>query len=93
MLELYHDSTIPWKTHEPPPPIVINGEQEYEVKEILDSKISHHQLQYLVHWQGYEISEHTCEPIDNLSNAMKKMKDFHMQYLNKLKVVPCGICC
>ncbi len=52
--------------------------KKYKVKEILDSRISHHQLQYLVHWQGYDIIECTWEPIENLSNAMEKMKDFHM---------------
>jgi hypothetical protein len=42
LLEPYRAFTIPWRTHEPPRPIVINGEQEYEVEEILDSRISHH---------------------------------------------------
>jgi hypothetical protein len=41
LLEPYHVSTITKRTHEPIPPIVINGEQKYEVEEILDSKISH----------------------------------------------------
>jgi hypothetical protein len=50
LLEPYHASTILGRTHEPPPLIVVNGEQEHEVEEILNSRISHHQLQYLVHW-------------------------------------------
>jgi hypothetical protein len=49
LLQPYHVSTIPRKTHEPPPPIIVDGEQEYKLKEILNSRISHHQLQYLVH--------------------------------------------
>ncbi len=57
LLEPYHAYTIPRITHEPPSPIVIDGEQEYEIKETLNSRISHCQLQYLVHWQGYEINE------------------------------------
>jgi hypothetical protein len=39
LLEPYHASTIPRKIHDPPPPIEVNGEQEYEVDDILDSKI------------------------------------------------------
>jgi hypothetical protein len=41
LLEPYQASTIPGRTHEPIPPIVINDEQEYEVEEILNSRISH----------------------------------------------------
>jgi hypothetical protein len=51
---------------EPPSPIEVNGEQEYEMKEILDSKLSNRQLQYLVHWQGYDINE--CTKLGNHLN-------------------------
>ncbi len=92
LLEPNHVSTIPRRTHKPPPLIVVEGEQEYKVEEILNLKISHHQLQYLIHWQGYDIIKHMWELIENLSNAMEKVKDFHMRYLNKPKAVPCRIC-
>jgi hypothetical protein len=42
LLKPYHASTIPRRTHKPPPLIIVDGEQEYEVEEILDSRISHH---------------------------------------------------
>jgi hypothetical protein len=93
LLEPYHASNIPWRTHEPPPPIVVNGEQKYEVEEILDLRISHRQLQYLVHWQGYDINEYTWELIETLSNSMEKVENFHVQYRNNLKVILCGIRC
>jgi hypothetical protein len=32
LLELYHVSTIIGRTHEPPPPIVVDDEQKYEVE-------------------------------------------------------------
>jgi hypothetical protein len=41
LLEPYHVFTIPGITHKPTLPIVVNGEQKYEVEEILDSRISH----------------------------------------------------
>jgi len=31
LLESYHAFTIPGKTHEPSPPIVVDGEQKYKV--------------------------------------------------------------
>jgi len=49
LLEPYHTSTILGRICDPPPPIKVNGEQEYEMEDILDSKIFNHQLQYLVH--------------------------------------------
>jgi len=46
LLEPYHVFTIPRRTHNPPPPIIVDGEQEYEVEKILDLRISHCHLQY-----------------------------------------------
>jgi len=69
--------TIPGRIHDPPPPIEINDEQKYEVEDILDSRNSNRQLQYLVHWHGYDVNECTWEPIKNLSNAMEKVHEFH----------------
>jgi hypothetical protein len=46
LLELYHTSTIPRKIHDPLPPIEIDGEHEYEVEDILDSRIFNQLLQY-----------------------------------------------
>ncbi len=55
-LEPYHASTILGRIHDPPPsPIEIDSEHEYEVEDILDSKISNRQLQYLIHWHGYDV--------------------------------------
>ncbi len=74
LLEFYHTSTIPRKIHDPLPPIEVDDEHEYEVEDILNSRISNSQLQNLVHWHGYDVSEHTKESIKNLSNAMEKMQ-------------------
>ncbi|KIM53773.1 hypothetical protein SCLCIDRAFT_78491, partial [Scleroderma citrinum Foug A] len=40
--------------------------EEYEVDYIIASHIYRHQLQYLVHWKGYEEHERTWEPASNL---------------------------
>ena len=37
----------------PPEPIDIEGNPEYEVEEILDSRLKHGKLEYLVKWSGY----------------------------------------
>jgi hypothetical protein len=87
LLELYHASTILGRIRDPPPPIEINREHEHEMEDILNSRIYNHQLQYLIHCHGYNVSECTWEPIKNLSNAMEKVHEFHQQYPNKPKFV------
>jgi hypothetical protein len=42
LLEPYHVSTNPRRIHDPFPPIEIDGEQEYEMDDILDSRIDNH---------------------------------------------------
>ena len=51
-------NTIPNRSQPPPPPIKVDGEPEFEITGILDSKFDHHQRQcpilYLVRWAGYK---------------------------------------
>ncbi len=83
LLEPYKESTITGQLPAPPPPIKINGEEEFEVYRIIDSRFNRRRLEYLVHWQGYEISERTWEPAANLANAPKMIKKIHHQYPTK----------
>jgi hypothetical protein len=49
LLEPYRESTIPGRLQVPPYPIEIDGEEEFKVSEILDSRINRRKLEYLVH--------------------------------------------
>jgi hypothetical protein len=44
LLEPYHASTNPRRIHDPLPPIEVNVEEEYEMDDILDSKIYTRQI-------------------------------------------------
>ncbi len=44
LLEPYHASTNPRRIHDPLPPIEVDGEQDYEVDDILDSRIYNRQI-------------------------------------------------
>ena len=57
-VSLLEPAIIPGWHPEPPPPIEIDSEMEYEVAKILDTRIQNGQLEYLVEWEGYE---HTPE--------------------------------
>jgi hypothetical protein len=45
----------------PPPTTLINGEEEYEVKAILDSCMCYNRLEYLVKFKGYDESHNQWE--------------------------------
>lgn len=64
----------------PPPLDIINNIEEYEVEEIVDSKMYRGKLKYLVHWKGYPIEERTWEPIKNLSNSQEYIDEFHKKH-------------
>jgi len=86
---LYHTM----RNFESPSSIEVNGEQKSEVDDILNLKISNHQLQYFVHLHGYDVTKQTWELIKNLLNVMEKVHEFHQQYLNKPKYALCGTHC
>ncbi|MBW0493695.1 hypothetical protein O181_033410 [Austropuccinia psidii MF-1] len=53
LLEPVKTSTIPNQHQEPPPQIIIEEEEEWEVSQILDSKLKRGKLWYLVEWKGF----------------------------------------
>jgi hypothetical protein len=83
LLSPYHANTLPGRIQPPPPPVEIEGQQEYEVDEILDSKILRNKLRYLVSWVGYTPNDRTWEPAENLENSTEAVERFHAQYPNR----------
>ena len=63
----------------PPQPVTVNGEEEYEVDHIRDSKMFGRTLKYLVCWKGYGEGEDTWEPEWNLKHTPAKLAEFHAQ--------------
>jgi transposase InsO family protein len=52
LLEPAKQDDIPGRQHEPPPPVEIEDELEWEVETILDSRIRRDRLEYLDKWAG-----------------------------------------
>jgi len=46
LLELHHDDKFSSQRTQPPPPIIIEGEPEYELEQIIDSRLHYGKLQY-----------------------------------------------
>ena len=77
LLEPHVANTFPDRVVAPPLPTHVDGLPEFEVKNILDSRYFYRKLRYLVDWVGYDQSDLSWEPVENLSNASLAIKNFH----------------
>ena len=80
LLHLAANDPFPGQIHGPPPPVIVNDEEEWEVEEILDSRRIRRKLQYLVKWRGF--AEPTWEPEEFLEEA-QAVDVFHEKYPGK----------
>ena len=86
MLEPAFLNEIPNHVQSLPPPVDIEGELEYKIFKIVESKIDKCQsckLLCLVHWLGYENidKELSWLPAMELEHANELVSDFHSAYL------------
>ena len=88
-LKLSYPNTIPNCRETPPTPVTIDGEPEYKIEDILDSKIDNRRhackLLYLVKWAGYKGTdkETTWLLASELDHAKELVMDFHRKYPGK----------
>jgi len=70
LLEPYQENQFLSQIKEPPPPIQIEGEDEYELDKIIDSGHQYNKLQYRAKWKGNS-PEHdkVWYPAKNFNNA------------------------
>lgn len=82
LLTPHKESEIPGRTPPEPLPVIVEGEEEYEVAEILDSRRHRGKLQYLVRWEGYDESHNSWEPVENVEHASDLVNAFHRRRPN-----------
>jgi hypothetical protein len=78
----------PGRTEEPPGAIEVEGEEQYEVKAIVDSKMDNRfrdKLRYKVEWMGYENTDeqYTWVGADDVEFSEDLVASFHARYPNK----------
>ncbi|MBW0551641.1 hypothetical protein O181_091356 [Austropuccinia psidii MF-1] len=85
LLKPVKKSTIPNRHQGPLPPIFIEEEEEWEVSQILYSKIKRRKSWYLVEWKGFSQDPETStwEPTENLKNCSEPVNNFHFLYPDK----------
>lgn len=81
------DDPVPGQTNLPPPPIIVNEAEEWEVKSIVKSRLncSKRRFKYLVKWLGYP--DATWEPKENIISTAALVNQFYHAYPNKPRPV------
>ena len=79
-LSLAPPDPIPGRRTSPPPlPEIVDGEEEWVVEEILDSRMVNWKLHYLVKWEGFGVEHNSWEPWDNV-HAPELVADFYRRH-------------
>ena len=63
----------------PLPPEIIDGEEEWVVEDILDSKLINWKLRYLVKWKDFGMEHNSWEPRENV-HAPDIIVDFYRKH-------------
>jgi len=69
----------------PPKPVIIEGEEEFEVEKILNKRIIRGKEKFLVRRKGYTVEEDTWENRENLENVKELVKEFEREYGEEVK--------
>src|ERR1700692_228723 len=80
LLTPYYETQEHGENYAQPPPELIDGEEEYQVEEIIDERIFRRKKQYLIKWLGYPVSENSWIDARNL-HADELLEDYRLSKL------------
>ena len=85
------NNPLPGQRPDPPPPVEVDGLEEWLVEDILDSRWERRgwgrpRLRYTVKWAGYDTP--TEEPAKYLQNSQEIVANFHRRYPQKPGPLP-----
>jgi hypothetical protein len=80
LLDPVADNPLAGQRIKPPPPVEVDGKDEYQVSSVEDSRIYRNQLQYLIRWTGY--GSFTWEPA-KFVDGLQAVEKFHQRYPRK----------
>jgi len=63
-----------------PTPVIVEGEEEFEIEKILKKRKIWGKDKFLVCWKGYTVEADTWEDRGNLKNAGKLAEKFEREY-------------
>lgn len=80
LLHRHHKNTIPGRVQPEPQPVVIDGEQEWEVEKILDSRFFRRRFEYLIKWLNFDEHHNSWQPLRDVEHAKEAIEDFHREF-------------
>jgi len=85
LLTPYKETALHSPNFTRPPPDLINGEEEYEAKEVqkVHRQGRGRKLHYLIKWKGFPMSDSTWEPVEHLKHTPELITDFYRRYPDK----------
>jgi len=61
-------------------PVIIEGEEEFEVEKILNKQVVWRKEKFLVRWKGYMAEGDIWESRENLENVKELVEEFEREY-------------
>ena len=77
LLSALKDPILGQKTHPPPSPVLVDGQEHYIVEKILDSHFIWNHLHFLVKWEGYGYEAWVSKKV---LSAPSKLQEFYMRH-------------
>ncbi len=62
---------------EHPPPLLLDGEEEYEIERIVGHQDTRRGRRYVVRWRGYSEEEDSALYLEDLGNAQHLLEEYH----------------
>ena len=88
LLEAYVENEFDNRTQPKPPPVIVEGMEEWEVEKVVGSRRRGRGVEYLMQWKGYHpVDDLTWEKPGNLRNAKAVIDKFHDAHPNEPRAV------
>jgi hypothetical protein len=62
---------------------MVDNAEEFEVDEILDSRLFRKKLQYRIRWKGYGPQDDSWQPAQDLTHCVDALAAFHKRFPHK----------